>query len=221
MIIKIKKYKDKENHYIPFNMLKTITKTIKSLPKLKLKTGRRRNRDESIKCCRWHLFPSVIPTGNKLKCAPKFSKVPPFFFIRRKFTADNSVGNSDSDRRFGMCNFRRWLPSVSPSEIVAKARNFFQSLCEIPTELFRRWLSSVIASEMLSVMPSEIVAKARNFFPTLCVIRTELFRRWVLSVIARRLFRRKCRRKLWQMLVICFQLFVKYRRHYSVGDVRR
>ena len=47
MIIKIKKYKDKENHYIPFNMLKTITKTIKSLPKLKLQTGRRRNRDES------------------------------------------------------------------------------------------------------------------------------------------------------------------------------
>ena len=28
-------------------MLKTITKTIKSLPKLKLQTGRRRNRDES------------------------------------------------------------------------------------------------------------------------------------------------------------------------------
>jgi hypothetical protein len=28
-------------------MLKTTTKTIKSLPKLKLKTGRRRNRDES------------------------------------------------------------------------------------------------------------------------------------------------------------------------------
>jgi len=27
--------------------LKTITKTIKSLPKLKLQTGRRRNRDES------------------------------------------------------------------------------------------------------------------------------------------------------------------------------
>ena len=48
MIIKIKKNtKIKKNHYIPFNMLKTITKTIKSLPKLKLQTGRRRNRDES------------------------------------------------------------------------------------------------------------------------------------------------------------------------------
>jgi len=48
MIIKIKKNtKIKKNHYIPFNMLKTITKTIKSLPKLKLQTGRRRNIDKS------------------------------------------------------------------------------------------------------------------------------------------------------------------------------
>jgi len=48
MIIKIKtNTKIKKNHYKPFNMLKTTTKTIKSLPKLKLKTERRRNRDES------------------------------------------------------------------------------------------------------------------------------------------------------------------------------
>jgi len=37
MIIKKKKTKIKKNHYIPFNMLKTTTKTIKTLPKIKLK----------------------------------------------------------------------------------------------------------------------------------------------------------------------------------------
>jgi hypothetical protein len=37
MIIKIKNTKIKKNHYIRFNMLKTTTKTIKSLPKTKLK----------------------------------------------------------------------------------------------------------------------------------------------------------------------------------------
>jgi hypothetical protein len=37
MIIKKKKTKIKKNYYIPFNMLKTTTKTIKTLPKIKLK----------------------------------------------------------------------------------------------------------------------------------------------------------------------------------------
>ena len=127
MIIKIKKYKDKENHYIPFNMLKTITKTIKYLPKLKLKTGRRRNRDESQEK-KWNggggkgggfLYANFFVgiTDGTLNVVggiyfrrsfrqeinwnahQKFRKCRLLFLsvgnYRRKFTADNSVGNSD------------------------------------------------------------------------------------------------------------------------------
>jgi len=48
----------------------------------------------------------------------------------------------------------------NPSVNVAKSRNFFPTLCEIPT------------GYIPSVYPSVNVAKSRNFFATLCEIPT-------------------------------------------------
>jgi len=111
----------------------------------------RRNYRRNINCCRWHLFPSVIPTGNKLKCAPKFSKLPPFVFI---------------------C---RWLPT----ELFLSVGDYRRPT--IPSVIAHLWqacaLGRVISITIPSVIPSVIVAQAHNFFPTLCEILTALFRR--------------------------------------------
>jgi len=67
-----------------------------------------------------------------------------------------------------MCVNSSVIPSVFdvsnavgiPSMIVAQSRNFFATLCEIPTGYF------------LSVKPSVSVAQSRKFFSTLCEIPT-------------------------------------------------
>jgi hypothetical protein len=59
----------------------------------------------------------------------------------------------------------------NPSVSVAKSRNFFATLCEIPTG----YISSVLESEKPSVLRRKSVGecgKIRNFFATLCEIPT-------------------------------------------------
>jgi len=127
-------------------MFKTTTKTIKSLSKTKLK---RRGEEIEMRAKRkkWTKWGRGVvlyanfsvgnSVGNKLKCAPKISKMPPVFF--------RSVGNCASNKhalqdvRFlsviPVGDSRRWCPS----EIVEQLRNFLTTLCEILTALGRRY----------------------------------------------------------------------------------
>ena len=90
---------------------------------------------------RWpSVMPSVYDVGN---CADGHVS---------DIRADNSVGDAVS---IGVGN-----AVGKPSVNVAKSRNFFATLCEIPT------------GYRPSVYPSVNVAKSRNFFATLCEIPT-------------------------------------------------
>ena len=121
-------------------------------------------------------------------CAPKNFKNPARLFNPSVRLHDGHVSNMRALRVVG-------IPSVSPSVIyvgtpseissmmVAHSRNFFSTLCEIPT----------------GYIPSVIMAHSGNFFE--------------LSVKYRRVIvRRRLRRWWWHTPVIIFQLSVKYRR---------